>query len=139
MTSKLSLRIIGLALCCAAAALSLGTTQGQAQSVVVMVNGEPITNFDIDQRSKLNRMSHKADSRQQVLEDLIDEKVKIKEAKKYGVNPSDSDIDSSFSTMASRMRMSTAQMTNMLAAQGIRPDTRRPAWRTPQSLADVDR
>lgn len=123
MTSKLSLRIIGLALCCAAATLGLGTTQGRAQSVVVMVNGEPITNFDIDQRSKLNRMSHKADSRQQVLEDLIDEKVKIKEAKKYGVNPSDSDIDSSFSTMASRMRMSTAQMTNMLAAQGIRPDT----------------
>ncbi|NEW86763.1 MULTISPECIES: SurA N-terminal domain-containing protein [Rhodopseudomonas] len=123
MMSKLSLRIIGLVLCCAAATLGLGTGPSQAQSIVVMVNGEPITNFDIEQRSKLNRMSHKNESRQQVLDDLIDEKVKIKEGKKYGVNPSDSDIDSSFATMASRMRMSTAQMTNMLAAQGIRPDT----------------
>ncbi|MFZ5739853.1 MAG: SurA N-terminal domain-containing protein [Pseudomonadota bacterium] len=123
MTSKLSLRILGLVLCCAAAIPGLGTVAARAQSVVVMVNGEPITNFDIEQRSKLNRMSHKNDSRQQVLDDLIDEKVKIKEGKKYGVNPTDSDIDSSYATMASRMRMNSAQMTKMLAAQGIRPDT----------------
>ncbi|MCD0415814.1 peptidylprolyl isomerase [Rhodopseudomonas sp. BR0M22] len=123
MTSKLSLRILGLALCCTVAIPGLGTVAAKAQSVVVMVNGEPITNFDIEQRSKLNRLSHKNDTRQQVLDDLIDEKVKIKEGKKYGVNPTDSDIDSSFATMASRMRMTPAQMTKMLESQGIRPDT----------------
>ncbi|PZA12205.1 peptidylprolyl isomerase [Rhodopseudomonas palustris] len=123
MTIKLFLRILGLALCCAVAIPGLGTVATRAQSVVVMVNGEPITSFDIEQRAKLNRLSHKNDTRQQVLDDLIDEKVKIKEAKKYGVNPTDSDIDSSFASMASRMRMTPAQMTKMLAAQGIRPDT----------------
>ncbi|MFZ1171520.1 MAG: peptidylprolyl isomerase, partial [Bradyrhizobium sp.] len=29
----------------------------RAQQVVVMVNGEPITNFDIEQRSKLTMLS----------------------------------------------------------------------------------
>src|SRR5438876_4531416 len=53
-----------------------------AQTVAVMVNGDPITDFDIEQRSKLNFLStHKPSNRQEVINELIDEKVKIKEAK----------------------------------------------------------
>ncbi len=66
-----------------------------------MVNGEPITNYDIEQRSKLNLLTtHKPSDRQQVINELIDEKLKIKEAKKYGVDPSASDIDQAFATMS---------------------------------------
>jgi len=36
---------------------------------------KPITNYDIDQRSKLNFLTtHKATARQQVIDELIDEK-----------------------------------------------------------------
>jgi len=98
-------------------------SQLHAQSVVVMVNGEPITNYDIEQRSKLNTLSHKAATRQQVLEELIDEKVKIKEAKKFGVDPSSSDIDAAFSQMSSRMHLTADQLSKMLEAQNIRPET----------------
>ena len=98
-------------------------SQLHAQSVVVMVNGEPITNYDIEQRSKLNTLSHKAATRQQVLEELIDEKVKIKEAKKFGVDPSSSDIDAAFAQMSSRMHVTADQLTKMLEAQNIRPET----------------
>jgi len=95
-----------------------------AQSVVCMVTGEPITNFDVDQRSKLNFLStHKASSRQEVLDQLIDEKVKIKEGKRYGVDPSASDMDSSYADMAKRMRVSSDQLTAILEKQGIRPET----------------
>ena len=75
----------------AAAVLMLvgGESQLHAQTVAVMVNGEPITAYDIDQRSKLNVLSHKATTRQQVIDELIDEKVKIKEAKKFGVDPAE--------------------------------------------------
>ena len=53
-----------------------------------MVNGEPITNFDIEQRTKLNFLTtHKQTPRQEVINELIDEKVKIKEGKKFGVDP----------------------------------------------------
>ena len=34
--------------------LAGGASPLQAQTVAVMVNGEPITNFDIEQRTKLN-------------------------------------------------------------------------------------
>ena len=98
----------------------------RAQSVAVMVNGEPITNFDIEQRMKLTKLSsHKMPSRQEALDELIDEKVKIKEAKKYGVDPSASDINSSYASMSSRMRISPEQLTKVLEAQGVRPDTLR--------------
>ncbi len=111
---------------CLAIGSLVAPAASRAQSVAVMVNGEPITNFDIEQRTKLTELStRKAPSRQEVVEDLINEKVKIKEAKKFGVDPSASDIDASFASMGSRMRMSTDQLTKTLEAQGIRPETLR--------------
>ncbi len=89
-----------------------------------MVNGEPITNYDIEQRSKLNFLTtHKPADRQQIISELIDEKVKIKEGKKFGVDPSASDIDQSFAAMSSRMRVTPEQLTKSLESQGIRLDT----------------
>jgi peptidyl-prolyl cis-trans isomerase SurA len=95
-----------------------------AQSVAVMVNGDPITTFDIEQRTKLNELSsHKTQTRQEVLDELIDEKVKIREAKKYSVDPSDTDIDQAYAGMSSRMRLNADQLTQSLAVKGIRPAT----------------
>lgn len=96
-----------------------------AQSIAVMVNGEPITSFDIEQRAKLNALTGggKAPDRQAIINELIDEKVKIKEAKKFGVDPSASDIEQSYGGMAQRMRLSGDQLTKVLEAKGIRPDT----------------
>jgi peptidyl-prolyl cis-trans isomerase SurA len=95
-----------------------------AQTVAVMVNGEPITNYDIEQRSKLTFLTtHKAADRQQVISELIDEKVKIKEGKKFGVDPAASDIDQSYAAMSTRMRITPDQLTKSLESQGVRPDT----------------
>jgi peptidyl-prolyl cis-trans isomerase SurA len=95
-----------------------------AQTVVVMVNGEPITDYDIEQRSKLDFLTtHKQSSRQDVISELIDDKVKIKEAKKYGVDPTSSDIDQAFAGMSSRMRISPEQLAKSLESQGIRAET----------------
>ena len=118
--SRLSRLILGGA---AALILMGGPSQLHAQSVAVMVNGEPITAYDIEQRSKLNVLSHKATTRQQVIDELIDEKVKIKEAKRFGVDPSASDIDSAFASMSSRMRTTPEGLTKSLESQGIRADT----------------
>lgn len=124
MTTTLLPRLLRLIInAVAILTLTAGFSQLHAQSVVVMVNGEPITNYDIEQRSKLNTLSHKAATRQQVLEELIDEKVKIKEAKKFGVDPSSSDIDAAFGQMSSRMHVTADQLTKMLEAQNIRPET----------------
>ena len=95
-----------------------------AQSVAVMVNGEPITNYDIDQRGKLDFLSsHKKPSRKEVIDELIDQKVKIREAKQFGVDPTGSDVDASFAQMSARMRMTPDQLSKTLEKQGIRPET----------------
>jgi peptidyl-prolyl cis-trans isomerase SurA len=98
----------------------------RAQTVVVMVNGEPITSMDIEQRSKLNMMTtNKQPNRQDVINELIDEKVKIKEAKRFGVDPGVSDVDQSYAQMAQRMRLSANQLTEVLEKRGVRPETLR--------------
>lgn len=111
--------------CLLALALLCGGAPAHAQSVVVLVNGEPITSFDIEQRTKLNSLTSggKSSSRDEIINELIDEKVKIKEAKKFGVDPSGSDIDSSYGTMAAGMRVNSDQLTKILEAKGIRPET----------------
>jgi peptidyl-prolyl cis-trans isomerase SurA len=125
MTTRSSHRLSPLILGCAAGlVLMVSASPTRAQSVAVMVNGDPITTYDIEQRSKLNFLStHKPADRQQVINDLIDEKLKIKEAKKFGVDPSSADIDQAYASMSSRMRITPEQLTKSLELQGIRPDT----------------
>ena len=49
--------------------------------------------------------------------------MKIKEAKKYGVDPTSSDIDQAFASMGSRMRITPEQLAKSLESQGIRAET----------------
>jgi peptidyl-prolyl cis-trans isomerase SurA len=95
--------------------------------VVVIVNGEPITALDIDQRSKLLEVStptHKAPPRSEVLEDLINEKLQIREGKKYGIDPTDEDIDNAFAESGRRMGAASAEaFAQVLTKLGVTPMT----------------
>jgi peptidyl-prolyl cis-trans isomerase SurA len=96
----------------------------QSQQVVVVVNGDPVTALDIEQRSKLNQLStHKVPSRQEVLEELITEKLKIREGKRLGFEISNNEVDTAFGNMASKMRITVDQLTEMLGKSGINPAT----------------
>jgi peptidyl-prolyl cis-trans isomerase SurA len=96
----------------------------RAQQVVVIVNGEPITALDIEQRGKLIQLStHKAPTRQEVLDELINEILKVREAKKWGLEIPSSEVDSAFATMASRMRLTAEQLTEHLAKSGVHTTT----------------
>jgi len=122
-TISLRLRVL-LAGCVACAILSVLAAPAHAQTVAVMVNGDPITEYDIEQRSKLDFLStHKQPARQDIISQLIDDKVKIKEAKKFGVDPTASDVDQAYGEMASRMHITADQLSKTLEGQGIRPET----------------
>jgi peptidyl-prolyl cis-trans isomerase SurA len=124
MTTTFYRRLSALILGCAATLAFMGSGSPVHAQVAVMVNGEPITNYDIEQRGKLISLStHKPADRQQVIDELIDEKVKIREGKKFGIDPSVADVDQSYGSMASRMRITADQLTKSLESQGIRPDT----------------
>jgi peptidyl-prolyl cis-trans isomerase SurA len=122
----LSRRLWSLTAGCAVAlaALAASVSPLPAQSVACMVGGEPITGLDIEQRIKLNFLTtRKQMPRQEALDELINEKVKIKEAKRFGVDPSASDIDQAYAAMSQRMRLSPEQLTKSLESQGVRPET----------------
>jgi peptidyl-prolyl cis-trans isomerase SurA len=121
---RFSRRLCSLISALAFAVLACSASPSMAQSIAVMVNGEPITGLDIEQRGKLNFLTtRKQTPRQEIIDELINDKVKIKEAKKFGVDPTASDIDQAFASMSQRMRMSPDQLTKTLENQGVRPET----------------
>jgi len=92
----------------------------RAQTVVVFVNGEPITALDIDRRIKLIEVStHKAPSRQEALDELIDEKLKVQIGKRYGLEVPEKEVESSFSAMAKRAGQTAKQFSEGLTHAGI--------------------
>jgi peptidyl-prolyl cis-trans isomerase SurA len=99
-------------------------TTARAQVVVVVVNGEPITALDIEQRGKLAQIStQKTPPRQEIIDELINEKLKVKEAKRWGLEVTNSEVDQAYGQMASRMRLSSDQLTAQLGRSGVNPAT----------------
>jgi peptidyl-prolyl cis-trans isomerase SurA len=90
--------------------------------VVVIANGSPITEYDIQQRLKLDAISQKPQNRQQVINDLIDDRLKIARAKVYGLEVGDSEINGAFENMATRQHITTEQFTQVLERAGISPN-----------------
>jgi peptidyl-prolyl cis-trans isomerase SurA len=122
-----SFRICCMALAAAAiaGAIMLALTPAAfAQQVVAFVNGQPITALDIEHRAKFLQMSgKKSPSRKEVMDSLIDEILEIAEAKRYGLDVPDSQVDESYSTVATRMGMDAQKLTQVLTAGGASDDT----------------
>jgi peptidyl-prolyl cis-trans isomerase SurA len=92
--------------------------------IAALVNGEPITVVDIAQRTRLIQLStQKTPSRQEVLDELIDDKLKVNLSKRYIADVPKREIESSFASIARRTGMTTAQFTQTMKAQGLNVDT----------------
>ncbi len=105
-------------------AAALGMPVVAVAQVMVVVNGSPITAYDIEQRTKLIATStHKTPSRQEVINELIDDRVKIAKAKSYGLEVSDKEVDQAFSGMAQRQHISEEQFMQVLSRVGISANT----------------
>ena len=95
-----------------------------AQTVVAVVNGDPLTNFDVEQRAKLTELAtHKPAPRHETLEDLINEKLKLQLVKRFVLEGIDKDTEVAFANMARRMRQTPKEFTDTLARQGIKVET----------------
>lgn len=113
--------MIGAAL--AIAALTVMMPSAGAQTVVV-VNGDPITQFDVDQRAKLTQIStQKTPTRSEVIEELINEKLKIQLLKRFMLEGIDKDVDTAYANMARRMRATPKDFTENLEKQGLKVET----------------
>src|SRR5262245_24527892 len=75
----------------------LGAPQARAQTILAMVNGEPVTAFDVDQRIKLTKVTeHKVLTQKEALEVVINDRVKVKEGKRFTLDLSASDVEDQY-------------------------------------------
>ena len=94
-------------------------TAARAQ-VAALVNGDPITVLDVAQRMRLSEIStHKPQSREDALNELIDEKLKLQIARRYIINITQKDVDQAFNGMARRSGLSNEQFAEVLTKAGI--------------------
>ena len=108
----------------AVVAFALAAPATARAQVVVIANGSPITEYDIQQRTKLVFSSvHKQPTRQEVINDLIDDRLKISRAKVYGLEVTDADINNAFENMATRQHITPDQFGQVLERAGISPNT----------------
>ncbi len=108
----------------AALAVAVAVPAAAFAQVVVIANGSPITAYDIEQRTKLITTStHKAPTRQEVIQDLIDDRLKITKAKSYGFEVPDAEVDQAFANMAKNQQLSPQQFTQVIERAGISPTT----------------
>ncbi len=90
--------------------------------VVVIANGSPITELDIKQRTRLLATStRKSYTRKEVIQQLIDDRLKIARAKSYGLAITDKQVDQAFANMASRQGISTERFKQFLDRSGVAP------------------
>lgn len=107
-----------------AAAILLLPTASRAQQVVAFVNGEPVTTLDLAHRAKFLQLSTKKPaSAKEAFDSIVDEILEIKEAKRFGLDVPDKDIENSYKGVASRMGIEPDKLTQILSTDGSSADT----------------
>lgn len=91
----------------------------RAQSVIATVNDDPITDFDIQERIKLDKILRRPTTRDAALEDIVADRLKIGETMKYKIEPSDQEIGGALATTARQMKMQPQELAAALEHAGI--------------------
>lgn len=93
-----------------------------AQSIVSSINGDPITDIDIEQRMKLLRVLHKPATRDAAVESLYADHLQMDEAAKYGVNPKDADLSSEIVRIAQDAKTQPEALLAAIQRAGVSQD-----------------
>lgn len=123
----------------AAAADTVGMDAATANpfSAALFVNGSAITNYEIVQRERfLQAIEGPGDHRKEAVKALIDDKLRLFEAAKYGIKPTDKEVQDGMTEFASRAQMTADQFVAELKKADVDPQTFRDfvaagqVWRT---------
>jgi hypothetical protein len=95
-----------------------------AQQIVALVNGEPITSLDVDNRTRLiTAFSRRQPPRKEVVDELIDQKVKLRQAKRLDIDITDAMVERAFASIGSQSGRNSAQLAAALREAGIDPQS----------------
>ncbi len=109
----------------------LGTTPRNVYKPTAIVNGEIITTTDVDQRIAMLKMfngseippEQMAQLRQEIFQNLVDEKLKVQEARTKDMAVPDAEVEAQFNRIAGSMKISPKELTDRLRASGSSPES----------------
>ncbi|MFC3693318.1 peptidylprolyl isomerase [Chenggangzhangella methanolivorans] len=126
MSSKLRVagrsRALSLLAPAAAAFVVAFSAPASAQSIAVVVNGQPILSSEVAARNALAKLGGGKPEKSAV-DELIDEKLKLAEVKRYNMVASDSQVDQAYASIASRTKLSVDQFTKAIGQRGVTAQT----------------
>ncbi len=108
----------------------LGRLDPNVRKATAIVNGDIITDTDVEQRLALVLLANRGGRiseeereilRLQVLRNLIDEKLQIQEAAQHDVRVTDAEIDQAFDRLARNFRQTPEEFATFLRASGSSP------------------
>lgn len=130
--AALAVAALGLSAMPAAAA-----AQGGLFAPVVIVNGQPVTGYELQQRERfLTLLNAPGDVAKLAEKQLIQDRLQLDAAKQVGVVPSDADVKDGMTEFAKRANMTSDQFVAELAKAGVSEQTFRDfvkagvAWRS---------
>lgn len=97
-------------------------------SIKVIVADQAVTSYDIGQRARLITLTQRKNSgaaTREAQEELIDEVLKLREARRMGISVSKSEVDGAFASIASRVKLSPQNLAGALRQAGVDPETLR--------------
>jgi peptidyl-prolyl cis-trans isomerase SurA len=99
--------------------LAVASPSLSASSIAVKVDDQPITTYDIQQRTRLLQMTGVPGGQKAATNELIDETLQFIEAAKMGVAVSDSRVDTAIDEIATRVKMTPTSLAKALSSEGV--------------------
>ena len=108
-----------LALVVLGAASPLAPAPAQAQALVATVNDDPITTYDLDQRIKLQKILKRPTTQDAALEGIIADRLRLRELKKYKLEPGTNERNSAIAKVATELKMPPQALFSALQSSGM--------------------
>ncbi len=120
MIRNLSTSLAALALILALAAAPIADPRpAAAATLVATVNDEPITDVDLDRRTKLLRVLKRTATADAALEAIIADRLRLRELKKYSLNPGINERNNGIGRIASQMKIPPQALMQSLQSAGL--------------------
>jgi peptidyl-prolyl cis-trans isomerase SurA len=104
----------------AGGALLTASAPASAQQIAAFVNGEPITALDVEKRARIiEAFNRRKPTRKEALDELIEQKVKLAQARKLDINITDTTVDRTFAAMARGSGRTPTELEGMMRQSGI--------------------
>jgi peptidyl-prolyl cis-trans isomerase SurA len=113
------------------------------QSIVVLVNDDPITIYDIEQRQRFLAVTTQEQPspalKKKATDMLVEERLQVQQGRKLGITPSEEDVTKVLTGMAKNNNMSPEQLGAALGQMGVNIKTLRDRIRAQVVWQDVVR